>query len=159
MGRAYNISTMKSIDGMQRLFAVSAYTRAREGDFTSKRRVATSPGEVSSRVIQADAALRGILSSLRAMREICAERASRDMTGEEMAARNGELETHKENISRLSEAIAGVEFLSFARSGADAETELRDIDDAIGRVSRYCESEPESGERRLSDWMRDLLGA
>ena len=140
------------------MFAVSAYTRAREGDFTGRRRVATSPGEVSSRVIQADAALRGILSSLRAMREICAEHVSRDIAGEKIATMNEELETHKENISRLSEAIAGVEFLSFARSGADAETELRGIDDAIGRVSRYCESDPESGECRLSDWMRDLLG-
>ena len=79
---------MRRMDGTQRLFAVSSYARAKDGNFTGTRRISTSVLDVSNRVIQADAALRGILASLMAMREICAACLEGDITVEEREARN-----------------------------------------------------------------------
>ena len=144
----------------QRLFAVSSYARAKDGDFTGARRVSTSALDVSNRVIQVDAALRGILASLRAMREICAACLADDAAPEEMAERNRELDALKENISRLSESVAGTEFTMFHARGGDG-SELQGLDEAINRMSgkiSQLEEEPgESEEERISAWMRELL--
>ena len=153
---------MRQMGGVQRLFAVSSYARAKDGDFTGARRVSTSTLGVSNCVIQVDAALRGILASLRAMREICVTCLEGDATVEELAARNAELDALKDNISRLSAQIAGTEFKMFSANGDDTESDLRSIDEAInamsGKISQLQETSDESEEERVSAWMRELFG-
>jgi hypothetical protein len=147
---------MKDKNGMQRIFAVSAYTGAREGDFTGRRRVFISPGDVSSRVIQTDAALIGILESLRSMRSICESVASGASPGER-AERNREMDSLKENISRLSKSVAGTEFLMLPRPGSELD-ELSKIDESIDKISKFRESLPESDDEKLAGWMDSVLG-
>ena len=152
---------MRRTGNAQRLFAVSSYARAKDGNFTGTRRISTSTRDVSSRVIQADAALRGILESLRAMRAICVACLDGDATAEELAERNAELDALKEDISRLSASVAGTEFKMFSVRG-DAGSELRNIDEAInemsGKISELEDISGESEEERVSAWMRELLG-
>ena len=144
------------------MFALSSYARAKDGNFTGTPRISTSTLEVSNRVIQVDAVLRGILSSLRAMREICAACLDHEATHEELAARNAELNALKENISRLSESIAGTEFKMFSAREGDPGNELRSIDEAInkmsGKISELPDASDKSGEERVSEWMRELFG-
>ena len=153
---------MRKMNGAQRLFAVSSYARAKDGNFTGTPRISTSAIDVSNRVIQVDAALRGILASLRAMREICVTCLEGDATVEELAARNAELDALKDNISRLSAQIAGTEFKMFSANGDDTESDLRSIDEAInamsGKISQLQETSGESEEERISAWMRELFG-
>ena len=154
----------RQMNETQRLFAVSSYKRAKDGNFTGARRISSSLLDVSNRVIQADAALRGILASLRAMREICASSLNGDATAEELAARNGKLDVLKGDISRLSESVAGTEFRMFQTSGGDAG-ELRRIDEAIdninkmsGKIHELREVSDVSGEDCVLAWMRELFG-
>jgi hypothetical protein len=147
---------MKDKSGMQRIFAVSAYTGALEGDFTGRRRVFISPGDVSDRVIRADVALVGILESLRSMRAICESVASGASTGG-LAERNRELDSLKENISRLSKSVAGTEFLMLSRPGGELD-ELGKIDESIDKISKFRESLPESDDEKLAGWMDSVLG-
>ena len=153
---------MRQIDNVQRLFAVSSYARAKEGDFTGRRRTSTSTIKVASSVIQVDAVLRGILASLRAMREICASCLESDISDEDLALRNAELDDLKENISRLSAQIAGTEFKMFSIHGSAGGNDLQSIDEAItemsGKISEFEETSSESGEERASAWMRELFG-
>ena len=146
----------------QKLFAISSYAKAKDGKFTDTRRISTSALDVSNRVLQVDAALRGILSSLSAMRAICVACLEDDPTAEELAARNAELNVLKDDISRLCESIAGTEFKMFSARGSDAVSELRSIDEAItrmsGKISRLDETSDESSEERVSAWMRELFG-
>ena len=153
---------MKQMDGAQRLFAVSSYARAKDGNFTGAPRISASTLEVSNRVMQVDAALRGILSSLSAMRSICAACLDNEMTPEELAARNAELDALKENISRLSVSVAGTEFKMFNASEGDPGSELRSIDEAIskmsGKISELPDTSDKSEEEHVSEWMRELFG-
>ena len=146
----------------QRLFAISSYAKAKDGKFTDTRRISTSTLEVSSHVMQIDAALSGILASLRAMREICVACLEGDPTAEELAARNAELDALKDQISSLSASIAGTELKIFNVSGPDARNDLRRIDEVInkmsGEISEFEETSRESGEERVSAWMRELFG-
>ena len=146
----------------QRLFAVSSYARAKDGNFTGARRVSAVAADVSNRVIQVDAALRGILASLRAMREICASCLEGGSTDSELAERDRELTALKENISRLSASIAGAEFKMFHVSDDTAKSDLQNIDEAInkmsGKISQLEETSGESEEEQLSAWIRELFG-
>ena len=148
--------------GAQRLFAVTSYAKAKEGDFTGTRRVSASPLEVSNRVIQADAALCGILASLRSMREICAACLEGDAAPEELAARNAELDALKDNISRLTASIEGTEFGFILSEGGNAGSDLRKIDEAIdkmsGKIPELRETPDSSEEERVTAWMRELFG-
>ena len=148
----------------QRMFAVSSYKRTKEGDFTGARRISSSLLDVSNRAVQVDAALCGILTSLRAMREICAACLEGDATAEELAARSAELDVLKENISRLSASVTGTEFKMF-RTGGESVGELRRIDEAIdninrvsGKISELRKRSNVSVEERASTWMRELFG-
>ena len=153
---------MRRIGNVQRLFAVSSYARAKDGNFTGGRRTVTSNADVMNRVIQVDAALRGILVSLRAMREICASCLADDITAGELASRNAELDELKDNISRLSAHIAGTEFKMYSIDGSAGGNDLRSIDEAItemsGKISELQDVSKESGEERVSVWMRELFG-
>jgi hypothetical protein len=150
---------MKRIYGtLDKLFAVSVYSRAKEGDFTARTRVREALRNAGSSALKADAALRGILASLRAMREICQSCA--DCTQEaELVSRQEELETLKEEISRLSKSAAGGEFLALPPAGGEIGSGLRSIDDSIDTVSRIYESLPDSeNDEKLSEWMESILG-
>ena len=153
---------MRRIGGAQRLFAVYSYARAKNGDFTGVRRVSNSTLDVSNRVMQVDSALRGILASLRTMREICAACLEGDATADEFAARNAELDALKDNISRLSASVACTEFKMFSMTEGDVGSELRKIDEVInkmsGKISQLPEVSVESEEDSVSAWMRELFG-
>jgi hypothetical protein len=156
---AYNDVIMKrTTAGMQKLFAVSTYTRALEGDFTGKKRVSASMRDVSNHVIQVDAALRGILASLRDMRAICVISANSDASPEEMAERSRELDSLRENITRLSGQVAGTEFSMSLASAGDSGDELRRIDESIDKISKICEPRGVPDDAKLSEWMRSVLG-
>jgi flagellin-like hook-associated protein FlgL len=145
-------------NGMRKLFAVSAYTRALGGDFTGKRRVSASAVDVSNRVIQVDAALRGILASLRSMKAVCEALYRGDASPGERAERGRELDSLKGNISRLSKQIAGTEFLMTGTNEADSENELRSIDESIEKISKFYEPDTAPDDKKLADWMKDLFG-
>jgi hypothetical protein len=149
---------MKDASGTERLYILSAYKRAANGDFTSLRKVTSSRAEVMSAVLQKDAALRGILGSLRAMRAICAAGADEKMGIEERAGRQAELEALKNEISRLSQTVSGAEFLSLDASQATDPDCLRTLDESIRHVSELRESLAASEEeKKLSSWMDALL--
>jgi hypothetical protein len=129
---------MKDTPGMNRLFAMNAYG-------------------VQSRLIKADASLRSILKSLNSMREICEKCAKTDVSLSLRASCQAELKVLKEDISRLSRAMTGSEFLALdIRGGTDDD--LAAIDEAINKLSGFAEDplENDCGEK-LADWMNDLL--
>ncbi|MDR1132752.1 MAG: hypothetical protein LBL05_01240 [Synergistaceae bacterium] len=140
------------------MYILSAYRRAANGDFTSLRKVTSSRAEVMSAVLQTDAALRGILGSLRAMRAICASCADDNTGPQKRAEYQAELETLKNEISRLSQTVSGAEFLSIDASQATDPDCLRTLDESIRHVSELRESLAASDEeKKLSSWMDSLL--
>jgi hypothetical protein len=137
---------------------LSAYRRATNGDYTSLRKVASSEGEVLGEVIRTDAALRSIIEALRAMKAICVSCADENTGPEKRAEYQAELETLKNEISRLSQTVSGLEFLTVdASRTADADG-LRALDESIRQVSELRESFVSSEEEeKLSSWMDSLL--
>jgi hypothetical protein len=149
---------MKVIRGnMDKIFAVSAYSRALGGDFTGRPRLSVSVRDVNSHLLQVDAALRGMLSSLHVMRDICVSCFSGQLSETELDARNSELAALKEDIARLSKSIAGMEFLMFsAPDGRVAD--ISSIDNSINKVSGLCETIPDAeNDEKLAAWMMQLL--
>jgi flagellin-like hook-associated protein FlgL len=143
---------------MKRLYILSAYRRAADCDYTSLRKVAHSKGEVLGTVIQADAALRGILAALRAMKAVCVSCADRHTGPEKRAEYQAELEALKKEISRLSQTVNGMEFLSLDASRVAGPDSLRTLDASIRQVSEFRESLISSEEEeKLSSWMDSLL--
>jgi hypothetical protein len=150
--------TMKNDRGTERLYVLSAYRRAAGGDYTSLRKVTSLRGEVLSAVLQTDAALRSILAALRAMKEICASCADKNMRPGERAEYQAELEALKNEISRLSQSVSGLEFLTLDASRAAGADSLRTLDESIRQVSELRESLAISEEEeKLSSWMDSLL--
>ena len=147
---------MNLMDGSKKIFAVAAYARAKEGNFTERRANAPLSG-VATRVVQVDAALRGILASLREMRWICSDCAV-DLSPEEISFKNERLCELRGEISRLSALVSGTEFVMFSRSGANGAVRLGELDAAIERMSGMCGDGRKSGGERLSEWMREVLG-
>jgi two-component sensor histidine kinase len=118
----------------------------------------SSKGEVMSAVLQADASMRGILDSLRAMKAICASCADDHTPPDERAGKQAELEALKHEISRLSQTVSGLEFLTFDASRTASPDNLRALDESIRRVSELRESiEASEAEGKLSSWMDSLL--
>jgi hypothetical protein len=137
---------------------LSAYRRAANGDFTSLRKVTSSKGEVMSAVLQTDAALRSMLRSLRAIRRICAVCADENTKPEERAEYQAQLEPLKNEISRLSQIVSGVEFISIDASRIIDPDCLRSLDESIRHVSELRESLAASDEEeKLSSWMDSIL--
>ncbi|MDR3279797.1 MAG: hypothetical protein LBT23_04725 [Synergistaceae bacterium] len=141
-----------------KLFAVSAYSRAAGGDFTGRARVSVSRGDVMTNALASDAALKGILASLRRMREICLRFANAGARDEERKSAQDELDILKENISRLSEFAEGTKFLVMSGAGGKLG-ELEKIDESIDRVSLMCETPPEpDNDEKIAGWMKSVLG-
>ena len=144
--------------GTEKLYILSAYKRAADGDYTSLRKVTSSRGEVLGAVIQTDAALRGILGALRAMKAICVSCADENVGPEKRAEYQTELEALKNEISRLSQTVSGMEFLTLDASRIAGAESLRTLDESIRHVSELCESLAASEEeKKLSSWMDSLL--
>jgi hypothetical protein len=137
---------------------LSAYRRATNGDYTSLRNVSPPEGETFGAVIQTDAALRSILAALRAMKAICVSCADENTGPEKRAKCQAELEALKNEVSRLSLIVSGLEFLAIDASRiADADG-LRTLDESIRQVSELRESFVSSEEEaKLSSWMDSLL--
>ena len=147
---------MKNDRGTEKLYILSAYRRAANGDYTSLRKVTSARGEVLGAVIRTDAALRGILGALRAMKAICVSCADENTGPEKRAGYQAELEALKNEISRLSQAVSGLEFRVLDTSRiADC---LLALDESIRHVSELRESLAVSDEEeKLSSWMDSIL--
>jgi flagellin-like hook-associated protein FlgL len=137
---------------------LSAYRRATNGDYTSLRKITSSEGEVLGAVIQTDAALRSILAALRAMKAICVSCADEHTGPEKRAEYQAELEALKNEVSRLSQTVSGLEFLALDASRIADPDGLRTLDESIRQVSELRESFVSSEEEeKLSSWMDSLL--
>ena len=149
---------MKNDRGTEKLYILSAYRRAANGDYTSLRKVTSARGEVLGAVIRTDAALRGILAALRAMKAICVSCADENTGPEKRPGYQAELETLKNEISRLSQAVSGLEFHVLDASRIGGADSLRTLDESIRQVSELRESFISSEEEeKLSSWMDSLL--
>jgi hypothetical protein len=109
-------------------------------------------------VIRTDAALRGILGALRAMRAICVSCADENIAPEKRTEYQAELEALKDEITRLSQTVSGLEFLSIDASKIADPDCLLALDESIRHVSELRESLAVSDEEeKLSSWMDSLL--
>jgi hypothetical protein len=92
------------------------------------------------------------------MREICASCADENTGPEATAKGQADIEALKNEISRLSQAVSGVEFLSLDASRAADPDYLRTLDESIRQVLKFRESLAVSEEEeKLSSWMDTLL--
>jgi hypothetical protein len=109
-------------------------------------------------VLASDAVLKGILASLRRMREICARFTNEDADAGLTKSAQEELDILKKDISRLSNLIVGVEFLVI--SDPDEKLGgLENIDESIEKISRMRETLQEPGnDEKLTCWMKSALG-